>query len=1063
MKKVLTIIILFACFATTTFAQRTLTGKVSDAVTGELLPSVSIVLDGTTKGTLTDLDGNYTLDVPKEGGTLSFSFIGYITQKVAIGNQSILEIKLVSDAKLLDEVVAIGYESVNKRDVLGSVSSVNSKQLRDIPLSSAAEALAGRLAGVQVTTTEGAPGADVIIRVRGGGSITQDNAPIYIVDGIQVENALSVLSPQDIASVDVLKDASTTAIYGARGANGVVIITTKSGKAGRTTVTYNGSVGYRQITKTMDVLNPYDFTVFQWERSRLIGASDSTQLRAYGSTFDTLSVYKDQEGINWQDKVFGRQAGYQNHNLAISGGTDKTTYNLSMTRNQEEGIQINSGFTRNLVNFKLNHKASDKFQFGFTARYLNQTVDGIGTTSSGTRTTNRLRHTIIFRPLASVRSAIPIDEFDESLFLGSSQLINPVILADAEYRQKRASNLNLSGNFSYRIVKGLTFKSTVGYDNNSTVDDQFYSKITNLARNYSRLPVARINTSGSETFNNSNTLSFVPKMPKHHSLSFLAGQELYQTQLQTLGIETRYLPADISVDKALSNMSLGSAPTGATQPQPTTFESPYSRIFSFFGRVNYDFSKKFLASFSMRADRSTKFKYENGLLYFPAGSVAYRFSSEKMFKDIKWLSDGKLRAGFGNAGNNRISDLLYLQLYGATGEYALNHTLLPGFAPSALANGALRWESTESQNIGLDLGFLDNRIQLTIDAYKNTGKNLLLAVAIPPVTGYSSQLQNVGSTSNRGLEFQLNGEIIRKKDFTWTSNFNISFNRNRVESLGGLQQQTRNSGWQGSDGADDFLVKVGQPVGLMYGFVTDGWYKVEDFDYNATTKTYTLKKGIPSSATISGSIRPGSLKIKDINNDSLITTDGDRQVIGNAAPKFIGGWNNQFAYKGFDCSIFVNFVYGNDIYNANKIEWTDGTFPNQNVLATVKDRWTNIDANGELVTDPTALAAMNVNAKTWFPANAQRYFVKSTDIEDGSFLRINNVTLGYTLPRIVAAKLRMQNFRIFATVNNLKTFTKYTGYDPEVTARNSDPLTSGVDFAAYPRARAYVLGVNATF
>ncbi len=304
----------------------------SDAVTGELLPSVSIVLDGTTKGTLTDLDGNYTLDVPKEGGTLSFSFVGYVTQKVAIGNQSVLDINLVSDAKLLDEVVAIGYESVNKRDVLGSVSSVNSKQLKDIPLSSAAEALAGRLAGVQVTTTEGAPGADVIIRVRGGGSITQDNAPIYIVDGIQVENALSVLSPQDIASVDVLKDASTTAIYGARGANGVVIITTKSGKSGRTTVTYNGSVGYRQITKTMDVLNPYDFTVFQWERSRLNGTSDTSQLRAYGSTFDTLSVYKNQEGINWQEKVFGRQAGYQNHNLAISGGTDKTTYNLSMTR-----------------------------------------------------------------------------------------------------------------------------------------------------------------------------------------------------------------------------------------------------------------------------------------------------------------------------------------------------------------------------------------------------------------------------------------------------------------------------------------------------------------------------------------------------------------------------------------------------------------------------------------------------------------------------------------------------------------------------------------------------------
>ena len=1063
MKKYLLFLLLILGSAIQLSAQRQVTGQEKESEKGESLPGVSVILRGTSTGTVTDIDGKYTIAVPETGAPqLVFSFVGYASQTIAVGNRNVVDLTLVSDAQLLDEQVVVGYGSVNKRDVLGSVSSVSAKQLKDVPLSNAAEALAGRLAGVQVTSTEGAPGADVIIRIRGGGSITQDNTPIYIVDGIQVENALSVISPQDIASIDVLKDASTTAIYGARGANGVVIITTKSGKSGRTAVSYNGSYGYRQNAKTMEVLDPYEYTVWQWERSKLIGANDSVQLKTYGSTFDTLNVYKDKENINWQDKVFGRKAGYQNHNLAISGGTDKTNFNLSLTRNQEEGIQINSGFVRNLVNFKLNHKASEKFQFGFNARYLNQNIQGIGTTNSGTRTTSRLRHAITYTPF--LKTGQTSDEFfDEDLFLRSQQLVNPLVIADAEYRQRYLNNFNTSGNFSYQLSKGLIFRSTFGYDNTMSADNQFFSKITGTARNFANKPVASIGDQVSQTINNSNTLSYTPNMPQKHGLTFLIGQELYQTKSKTKLIQTRYFPDDITAEKALANMGLGTPPTGASQPAPTTFESPYSRIFSYFGRVNYDFNRKFLASFSIRADRSSKFKYENGLLYFPAGSVAYRFTSEKMFQNSKWLSDGKIRAGFGNAGNNRISDLLYLQLYGVTGEYALNHTVQPGFAPSALSNDALKWESTQSQNLGLDLGFFDNRIQLTIDAYKNTGKDLLLAVAIPPVSGYSTQLRNVGSTSNRGLEIQLNGDIVRQKDFTWNSSFNISFNKNKVESLGGLTQQTRNAGWQGSDGADDYLVKVGQPVGLMYGFVTDGWYKIEDFDYNATTKAYTLKAGIPTSQNISGTIRPGSLKIKDLNGDGLITTDGDRQVIGNATPKFVGGWNNQFAYKGIDLSVFVNFVYGNDIYNANNIEWTDGTFPNLNVLAKMKNRWRNIDETGNLVTDPTALAALNTNAQIWSPVNSQRYFVKSTDIEDGSFLRVNNITLGYTLPTVLIAKLKIQSLRVYGTVNNLKVFTNYSGYDPEVATRNSDPLTPGVDFAAYPRSRVFVFGVNATF
>jgi hypothetical protein len=380
-----------------------------------------------------------------------------------------------------------------------------------------------------------------------------------------------------------------------------------------------------------------------------------------------------------------------------------------------------------------------------------------------------------------------------------------------------------------------------------------------------------------------------------------------------------------------------------------------------------------------------------------------------------------------------------------------------------LANPNLRWEKNVSRNIGLDLSFLKNRIQFTVDAYKNSGSNLLLAVAIPSTTGYTSQIQNLGSTSNRGLEFQINATPITNKNLQWSSNFNISFNRNRVESLGPVEQLERSAGWQGSDGANDYLVKVGQPVGLMYGFITDGYYKIDDFNYNATTGAYTLKPGIASSASFTSTVRPGTQKFRDLNGDGLITSDADRTILGNANPNFTGGWNNQLSYKNFDLSLFVNWVVGNDIYNANKIEWTDASFPNLNLLGVMRDRWRNIDASGNRVTDPTQLAALNQNATIWSPNTANRFFLTSYAIEDGSFLRVNNVTLGYTLPKKTLQAIKISNLRVFGTVNNLATLTKYTGFDPEVNTRRSDPLTPGVDFAGFPRSVVWVFGANVTF
>ncbi len=1060
----LLMLLLACCSQQQLFAQgRQITGTVTSSENKQGAPSVTVSVKGTKTVTLTDVQGNYKINVDNKATTLVFSSASFISYEAVISNRAVIDVELIAEVKALDDVVVIGYSTIKRKDLTGSVSSLSSKQLKDFPLSSAADALQGKLAGVQLISTEGAPGADILVRVRGGGSITQDNSPLYIVDGVQVENALSVLSPQDIASVDVLKDASTTAIYGARGANGVIIITTKSGRNGKTQVSYNGSFGYRKLSEFQSVMKPYDFVRWQYERTRGNATDSASFAQTYGTTWDTLANYKDLTFVNWQDEVFGRKANFNTHNVSVNGGNQSTTFNLSLTANKEEGIQIESGFDRKLVNFKIDHKASDKLRVGFTARYLDQEIQGAGTTNSGTRATNRLRHAINYRPFELAKPGFGIDDFDEAYYLASSGATNPVILTHAEYRRQYTRAVYLTGYFSYNIIKNLTFRSTVGFDNSSVRTDLFYSKITGTARNAASLPVASIGQQSNHTISNSNTLQYtLTNLNNHHDITLLAGEEVVDVRSKQSSFETRYFPADISPEKALANMGLGSAPTGSSQPLPTSFVQPPARIASFFGRASYAYDDKYLANFNIRSDRSSKFSSDNGTLVFPSGSLAWRFSKEKFFDKATWLNDGKIRFGYGAVGNNRIDNLLYLQLYGVTGQYAFNHSILPGFAPTALANPDLRWEKNTTRNFGIDLAMFKNKVQLTIDVYKNSAKDLLLAVAIPPTTGYTSQLQNIGATSNTGVEIQLGATPLQKKNFTWNSNFNIAFNKNKVESLGGIQSQTRNSGWQGSDGVDDYLVKVGQPVGLMYGFVTDGFYKIDDFNYNSATAVYTIKPGIAVNG-VYGAPQPGSLKWKDLNGDGVITADGDRKVIGNANADFTGGWTNQFTYKNFDLSVFVNFVVGNDIYNANKLEWTDGAFPNLNMLDIMNNRFTYINAAGTRVTDPTELAKMNANATIWTPVRVQRWWLHSWAVEDGSYLRFNNVTLGYSLPKNVVGKIKISNFRIFGTVNNLGTITNYSGYDPDVTARRSDPLSPGVDFAAYPRSRTWLMGVNVTF
>jgi len=1060
-QKLFLTLLLTACYAFASAQNPEVTGHVTNKNSSEALSAVTVSVKGTNIHTLTDSAGNYALHIPSTGKTvLVFTYVGYTTREENAYGRSVVNVDLEKSNSSLDDVVVVGYQTMHRRDLTGAVSSVNAKQIKDFPLSSAAEALEGRLAGVNISSTEGQPGADVTVTIRGGGSITQDNSPIYIVDGIQVENALSTISPQDIASVDVLKDAASTAIYGARGANGVVIITTKSGIAGRTRVSYNASFGFDELTKHMPVLSPYDFVVWQYERYKLTKLTDSSFYREYGSTWDTLSVYKKSTPLDWQDQVF-RKAGFQNHNIVVSGGNQNTTFNLSLTDNIENGLMINSGLDRKLVNFRLDHKA-DRLRVGITLRYMDQVVDGSGTsTISGT--SNGLRNAVQYRPLAIPTEPDP-NSFDPSYYSAANQITSPVLSAQQEYKKVPTTETNISGYFSYALMKNLTFRSTLGFDNTSITQDQFHGTVTYTAHNYGSMPVASIGYQHNTTINNSNTLEYTKTgRDGLNNWHVLLGQEIYQIDASNTYMETRYFPSNITPDQALANMGLGSPPSGSTEPLPSSGVNPPNRTLSFFGRINYEYNKKFLASAALRSDRSSKFSSNNGLMLFPSATFGWRFSEEKFMENLPFINEAKLRFGYGVAGNNRIGDLLYEQLYGVTGQYAIDKTILPGFAPSALANPGLKWERTASRNLGLDLSMLNNKVQFTVDAYYNTSNDLLLQVAIPPTTGYTSQVENVGGTSNRGLEFQIASTLIQTHAFSWSSNFNISFNKNRVENLGGLKQQTRTSGYQGADGADDYLVRVGSPVGLMYGMVTDGFYKVPDFDYNPTSQTYTLKKGVTDDSQIYGTAQPGQIKLKDINGDGIITLDSDRTVLGDANPKFFGGWNNQFTYKNFDFSIFVNFVYGNKIDNANKTQWTDGSWPDVNMLAVMKDRWTNIDAQGNLVTDPTELTQLNAHAKIWSPVRNQRYYLTSWAVEDGSYLRINNLTLGYTLVKSLLQRAKISGVRIYGTVNNVYTITGYSGYDPEVNTRRSNPLTPGVDLAGYPRGRTWLIGANINF
>ena len=1041
--------------------EKSVTGKVTDR-TGASVPGATIVVKGTTNGVVSDNNGNFSLANIPENATLVFSFIGMKTQEISVTNKTIINVVMEDETIALEEVVAIGYGVIKRQDLTGSVSSISGAALKDIPVTSAAQAIVGRMAGVQVTKTEGSPDADIKIRIRGGGSLTQDNSPLYIVDGFPV-SSINDISPTDIATIDILKDASSTAIYGARGANGVILITTKRGADGKGKVSYNAYWGVKNITKMLDVLSPYDYAYWQYEVQTSTGTSIDN-IEKYLGDFRDYKLYNQLTATNWQDEVFGRTGTSMSNNLTFSGGSKTSNYNVSLTRNDEKEIMIGSDYARTNLTIKTSNAVNDWLTIDLNTRLSDYSLNGAGTSANGS-----LNNALQFRPVEGLGAFVDGELVNSLDFESRSNLIyNPVSTINADYHKVMNLLFNFNGAATIKFSKTLNYRFEYGTQFGDNTDNRFFGVDTYTASIYGGQPLAAISKLKSKSYRVANVFTYSKRdfLPGQN-LTVMAGQELNYSKSLALISSARYFPKNVSAVSAISMMSLG-------LPDPiVSSDNPDNKVSSFFGRLNYDYKGKYLASATFRADGSSKFAPGNQWGYFPSAALAWRATSEQFMNSTKkWLTDLKLRASYGESGNNRISDNAWQKTFSisTTDLYASGNetTATPYLVPGAiLSNPKLKWETTVTRNIGLDFGLFKNRLTGSAEVYKNTTRDLLIQATIPANTGYTRQWQNIGQTSNKGLEMVLNGVIIEKKDFKLSGSFNIGFNRNHIDKLGDTKTWFQASGWMSSDGpSGDYLIKEGGELGVIYGYVTDGMYSFDDFTY--ANGVYTIKPNVPNSKAVTGAMRfePGSLKLKDQNGDFVIN-DADKVVIGNASPKHTGGFNLTAQYKGFDFSSFFNWVYGNNIYNAVKLGATTyyGARNYKNLLNIMNsdDRFVyNDKATGALVTDPTKLADLNKNATIW-AASMGVAQLHSWGIEDGSFLRLNNLTIGYSLPKSLLASWHIDQLRLYVSGYNLWIWTKYTGFDPEVDTRRDTPLTPGVDWNAYPRSRTFNVGINLTF
>jgi len=1054
---------MFICFCAQLNAQNNqVTGTILDSETQEPLLGVNVLEKGTSNGAMTNFDGEYSLEVSSPDAVLVFSYIGFRTLEVNVDGRSTINATLQVDSDSLDEVVVVGYGTTRKSDLTGSVVSISGNNLTEQARSSVAETLTGRLAGVQVLSTEGSPDAEINIRIRGNGSLTQDSSPLIIVDGFPV-NSMSDISPTDIESISVLKDASSTAIYGSRGANGVIIITTKDGRSGEINVNFNTFYGFQKIANTLDVLGPEDYVKWQYEYALLRDSENLDSYERYFGLWQDYDQYIGKEGNNWQKQIYGNMGEVQSHDLAIRGGSEKASFNFNYAHYDVNTIMLGSDYKRDNLSLALKSQAGEKVDLSFTVRYSETEINGGGTNEQNeiSSADSRLKYSVQYSPIPI--SGLTTTNTDQAL---AGYLVNPFVATSDNQRQQLRKNFNMLGSFGWDIIDNLRFQSDFGLDHRIEQDYRYYGRSTYYSRNRPSadnqgLPALVYSDRKRESFRNANTINydFNNFLNEDHNLKLLLGQEMIITRDNEETSEIQGFPKDFGFETTRKLTTQG------TPQSVDNFYRPDDKLLSFFGRVNYDYKSKYLVTATYRADGSSKFLGDNRWGYFPSAAVAWKLKEENFLKNVEWLDALKLRLSYGEAGNNNIPAGQTVQSFQSNTTTYLNEIPTYWSSSRVLANPDLKWETTVTQNVGLDFDMFGGALRGSVEAYKNITTDLLLAFRTPG-SGYEFQYRNLGEIQNTGIEGSLNINAITKQDYGLSFAINASANRNKINSLGSLEDYQEYSGWASSEIGSDYAVWVGQPVGAMFGYRNDGRYEVSDFDFDPATSTYTLKPDVVDNSDLIGEVMPGSLKLKDINGDGVVDIN-DNSIIGDSNPDFTGGFVlDAYAY-GFDFTAAFNFSVGNDVYNANKVQYATANENSQyrNLSTIMEDgsRWTNLNPEtGQLITDPDALAAANTNTTMWSP-NMRSYVFSDWAVEDGSFLRLNTLSLGYTIPSSLMSKYNITKLRFYATASNVFILTDYSGLDPEVSTRRSTPLTPGVDYSPFPRNRQVVFGLNLNF
>lgn len=1085
------------------FAQSVITGTVIDNF-GDPVLGASVVEKGTTNGVITDIDGNFSLKMQNDKNKIEVSYVGMATQSLVATPGKAMKVQMEENNAMLDDVVVVGYTSKARKDLTGSVGSISGSKLEVVPAASAAEALQGKIAGVQVTSVDGQPGAEINIRIRGGSSVTQSNEPLYIVDGFQVSN-INDIPPTDIQSIDVLKDASLTAIYGAKGSNGVVVVTTKSASVGKVKVTINAKASISMLSKKLDLMDAADFARYQYQWHACDGTRSSRAkfFKAnFGNPYD-LDMYSTLPSHDWQDEVMGEKPINYETNATVGGGSDKVNFNLSITQREDKGIILGSGVRRTNIDMKTNVNVTDKFKILLNNKFSFRRDEGAGGENVGT---GGIIDVLKYRPTNGLREFGYIDPaYADPLEEGIFTYTNPKNDIKINQLRKHAYNYRTGISLTWLPVKGLSLKSdaTIGIKWND--QSRFWGSMTSTGKNNDNKPVAQLQNGFSLSYVWTNVANYNLDL-NDHNFNFVLGQEIQHSQSKSNTMQNRYFPEAFTAEMAWNNMGFGTA----SPNYPVSSLGTPDRMASFFTQVTYNYAHKYLAGVTFRADGSTKFAKDNRWGIFPAVSGAWVVSEEDFMNDISWLDQLKVRASIGITGNNSVAADSYRKLYSINGNGG------PSFGESAYLgdkyygasggntyyNPHIQWESKTSRNLAFDISLFKGRLNITPEFYWDTTIDQIHSSNILPVSGFSKQEQNIGQLTNRGFELAVNGDIIQGKDYVLSANFSLGMNKKVVDKLNGVTKERWEKNGRWSSDYYDYCLREGSEVGLIYGFVYDGLYGFDEFYFdpldnyravpygssaadNGTSKNIdpredgyvTVINDVLPSSNSGIATMPGKPKFKDLDGDGRIT-ENDRTVIGNPNPKVQGGFGLSGQYKNWDFS--ANFVYMLDFDVNNATAYTlSSSISNSNnfynVLSKFNNGWLYNDIDGSLTeTKGDILYRLyyvdngvdiyknaNKNRTLWNPTDVTKRITQSYFIEDGSFLRCNDITIGYTLPKNISKKAGVSKARFYVQTSNLFVITGYSGYDPEVAIQEG--LTPGMDYNRYPRNRSFIVGTNITF